>query len=132
MSAQPSTPGTDMADPLLAGARRAASVIVLRDGPDGPEVLMLRRAERDGDIRSGVWVFPGGVLDPADARLHGRCDGDDDARASDRLALSAGGLDYLIAAVRECFEEVGLLFAHGAGGRGRAGARRAGHRGGAV
>lgn len=100
-------------DPDSIGARKAASVIVLRDGAPGPEVLMLRRAERDGDLRSGVWVFPGGVLDPVDARLEARCDGDDDARASARLGLPAGGLAYSVAAVRECFEEVGLLFAHG-------------------
>lgn len=100
-------------DPNLIGARKAASVIVLRDSPQGPEVLMLRRAERDGDIRSGVWVFPGGVLDPVDRQLHARCVGDEDAQASARLALPQGGLDYSVAAVRECFEEVGLLFANG-------------------
>lgn len=97
-----------------AGARRAASVIVLRDGePGAPEVLMLRRAERDGDMRSGVWVFPGGVLDAVDATLHGRCDGDTPAAADERLGLPAGAMDYLVAAVRECAEEVGLLFASG-------------------
>ena len=65
------SPAAD-ADADVRGARRAASLIVLRDAPqDGLarlEVLMLRRAERDGDMRSGVWVFPGGVLD-AGARL---------------------------------------------------------------
>jgi 8-oxo-dGTP pyrophosphatase MutT (NUDIX family) len=100
-------------DPNLPGARQAASLIVLRDSPQGPEVLMLRRAERDGDIRSGVWVFPGGVLDPVDGQLHARCEGDDDTQASARLGLPQGGLDYSVAAVRECFEEVGLLFATG-------------------
>ena len=72
-------------DSNLIGARQAASVIVLRDSPQGPEVLMLRRAERDGDMRSGVWVFPGGVLDALDRQLHARCVGDDDAQASARL-----------------------------------------------
>jgi glyoxylase-like metal-dependent hydrolase (beta-lactamase superfamily II)/8-oxo-dGTP pyrophosphatase MutT (NUDIX family) len=100
-------------DPDLIGARKAASVIVLRDSPRGPEVLMLRRAERDGDMRSGVWVFPGGVLDAVDRQLHARCDGDDDTQACARLGLPQGGLDYSVAAVRECFEEVGLLFATG-------------------
>ncbi|MBN8486827.1 MAG: MBL fold metallo-hydrolase [Burkholderiales bacterium] len=100
-------------DPDLHGARLAASVVVLRDGATGPEVLMLRRAERDGDIRSGVWVFPGGVLDATDATLHARCDGEDDDAHSARLGLASGALDYAVAAVRECFEEVGLLFAHG-------------------
>jgi glyoxylase-like metal-dependent hydrolase (beta-lactamase superfamily II)/8-oxo-dGTP pyrophosphatase MutT (NUDIX family) len=105
---QPTTPEHD---PDLIGARKAASVIVLRDAAHGLEVLMLRRAERDGDLRSGVWVFPGGVLDPVDAQLHARADGDDDAQASARLQLPEGGLAYSVAAVRECFEEVGLLFA---------------------
>ena len=104
-------------DPNLIGARKAASVIVLRDSPQGPEVLMLRRAERDGDIRSGVWVFPGGVLDPVDRQLHARCVGDEDAQASARLALPQGGLDYSVAAVRECFEEAGLLLDHPGLGR---------------
>ncbi len=100
------------ADRDAQGARRAASVIVLRDGPaDRPEVLLLRRAERDGDIRSGVWVFPGGVLDAEDAALAARCDGDSDAAASERLGLPHGALAYTVAAVRECLEEVGLLFA---------------------
>ena len=56
-----------------AGARKApptprhsASLIVLRDGRDGVEVLMLRRAERDGDQNSGAAVFPGGHLDAED------------------------------------------------------------------
>jgi len=112
MSSTQTNPPPD-ADPNLIGARKAASVIVLRDSAHGPEVLMLRRAERDGDIRSGVWVFPGGVLDAVDRQLHHLCDGDDDAQASARLALPEGGLDYSVAAVRECFEEVALLFASG-------------------
>ncbi|MCZ8110524.1 MAG: MBL fold metallo-hydrolase [Betaproteobacteria bacterium] len=100
-----------------ADARRAASLILLRDGERGPEVLMLRRAERDGDIRSGVTVFPGGVLDPRDREAHGRVHGADDATLSARLGLPEGGLDYAIAAVRETFEEVGLLIAREADGR---------------
>jgi len=105
------TPAQDF--DLFAGARKAASVIVLRDGADGQgiEVLMLRRAERDNDLRSGAAVFPGGVLDVRDRDAHAHCIGWDDAAASRRLQLEAGGLDYLVAAARECFEEVGLLFA---------------------
>ena len=97
---------------ILADARKAASVIVLRDlAAGGVEVLMLRRAERDGDMRSGAAVFPGGVLDARDRQAHPHVLGWDDAQASARLSLPAGGLDYLVAAARECFEEVGLLFA---------------------
>jgi glyoxylase-like metal-dependent hydrolase (beta-lactamase superfamily II)/8-oxo-dGTP pyrophosphatase MutT (NUDIX family) len=92
-------------------ARRAASIMFLRDGAAGLEVLMLRRADRDGDLRSGVSVFPGGVLDAADRHAHLFVRGPDDATASARLGLPEGGLDYLVAAVRESFEEVGLLLA---------------------
>jgi glyoxylase-like metal-dependent hydrolase (beta-lactamase superfamily II)/8-oxo-dGTP pyrophosphatase MutT (NUDIX family) len=101
---------------VFAGARKAASVIVLRDleSGQGLEVLMLRRADRDGDLRSGAAVFPGGVVDESDALAHRHVAGWDDARASARLRLASGGLDYLVAAARECFEEVGLLFARGA------------------
>lgn len=91
--------------------------MLLRDGGAGLEVLMLRRAERDGDMRSGACVFPGGVLDEADRLARPLCLGWDDASASQRLQLAEGGLDYLIAAVRECFEEVGLLLACQADGR---------------
>ena len=98
-------------DPL-AGARKAASVIVLRDRDGGGiEVLMMRRAERDGDFRSGAAVFPGGALDAADTRAHRHVQGWTDTQASARMRLDAGGLDYLVAAARETFEEVGLLFA---------------------
>ncbi len=44
--------------------RPAASLLVLRDGSRGVEVLLMRRPERgDNDFRSGACVFPGGVLD---------------------------------------------------------------------
>ena len=90
-------------------ARCAASLLLLRDSEQGLEVLMLRRAEREGDQRSGAAVFPGGVLDARDRDAHGHCLGIDDAAASARLGVGEGGLDYYVAAVRETFEEVGLL-----------------------
>ena len=70
---------------------------------------MLRRAERAGDMRSGAAVFPGGALDARDRHAHVHCLGPDDASVSARMGLAQGGLDYLVAAVRETFEEVGLL-----------------------
>ncbi len=98
--------------------RAAASLLILRDGPRGTEVLLMRRPERgDNDFRSGMCVFPGGVLDRADADAHAHCLGLDDRVASARLGLPEGGLDYFIAAVRESFEEVGLLYACEADGR---------------
>ena len=94
-------------------ARAAASLLLLRDGEAGLEVLMLRRAERDGDLRSGAAVFPGGVLDARDRAAHAWCEGGDDTVLSGRLGLACGALDYVVAALRETFEEVGLLLAHG-------------------
>jgi glyoxylase-like metal-dependent hydrolase (beta-lactamase superfamily II)/8-oxo-dGTP pyrophosphatase MutT (NUDIX family) len=99
-----------------ADARTAASLLLLRDAADGAaglEVLMLQRAERaDGDNRSGVAVFPGGVLDPRDREAHAWCFGAGDSADADwtaRFRLAEGGLDYVVAALRETFEEVGLL-----------------------
>ena len=97
-----------------ADARTAASLLLLRDSPQGLEVLMLRRAERDGDQRSGAAVFPGGQLDARDRAAHALCLGPGDAAACRQLGVAEGGLDYAIAAVRETFEEAGLLLAEGA------------------
>jgi 8-oxo-dGTP pyrophosphatase MutT (NUDIX family) len=69
----------------------AATVIPLRDGPDGIETLMLRRNSKL-EFAGGMWVFPGGRVDPADRR-------DDDA---DELAPAAR------AAVREAREEADI------------------------
>ncbi|MBL8349401.1 MAG: MBL fold metallo-hydrolase [Burkholderiaceae bacterium] len=104
------------ADKPPPAPRAAASLIVLRDGPRGMEVLMLRRAERPGDQNSGATVFPGGLLDDSDRGHYERCNGLDDAAASARLGIPSDGLHYWVAAVRECFEEAGLLFATGASG----------------
>lgn len=97
--------------------RNAATLLVLRDGPLGIEVLMVRRAERAGDRSSGSYVYPGGTLDAQDKWLHAYADGLDDHAASQRLGVDAGGLDFYLAAVRECFEEAGLLFARDSAGQ---------------
>lgn len=115
MTTSPATPDA-AALPRRPSLRHAASVLVLRDGPDGMEVLLVRRPERQDDRSSGAYVFPGGTLDPQDAALHPLCDGLDDAAASARLDLAAGGLDFYLCAVRECCEEAGLLFARDADG----------------
>ena len=75
-------------------------------------MLLSRRAER-GDYNSGAWVFPGGIVEAGDALAHAACAGLDDAAQASRLGLASGGLDYYVAAIRECFEESGLLFARG-------------------
>ena len=95
--------------------RTAATVVVMRDSPSGVEVLLLRRAER-GDHSSGAWVFPGGVLDAQDRDCAAFCGTLDDAAASASMGMTEGGLDYYVAAIRECFEEAGLLLACGADG----------------
>jgi len=104
--------------PAAAGSERppraAATIVVVRDGTSGLEVLLSRRAER-GDHNSGAWVFPGGIVEKNDALAHAAVAGLDDETASRRLGLASGGLDYYVAAIRECFEESGLLFARAEG-----------------
>jgi 8-oxo-dGTP pyrophosphatase MutT (NUDIX family) len=66
--------------------RQAASVIVLRDGGDGLEVLLLRR-NPEARFMGGAWVFPGGAVDAHEG---------------------AGDSSHRIAAIREVEEEAGL------------------------
>jgi len=74
---------------------------------------MLQRAHTLA-FMPGVHVFPGGAVDPADAgaELQALCAGLDDAAASRALGVERGGLAYWIAAVREAFEEAGILLAY--------------------
>ena len=98
--------------------RPAATLMLVRDGADGDgplEVLMLRRSLASV-FMAGAYVFPGGALDAADAEMAELCEGRTDASASAVLGTDAGGLAYWVAAVRECFEEAGLLLAVDAGG----------------
>ena len=62
---------------------------------------------------SGMYVFPGGAVDDADRSpdVEAWCDGLTDGQASGVLEVAAGGLAYWIAAIRECFEEAGVLLA---------------------
>jgi len=106
----------DSSRPASPSLRLAASLVVLRARPSGMEVLLLRRAVRANDVSSDAYVFPGGVVDAADRHAHAACHGLTDAEASERLHLPEGGLDYYIAAIRECFEETGVLFADGVDG----------------
>jgi len=96
--------------PAARPPRPSATLLLVRDAQVGIEVLLLQRAER-GDHNSGAWVFPGGIVDAGDRSAHACCAGLSDAAASARLGIAEGGLDYFVAAVRECFEEAGLLFA---------------------
>lgn len=83
----------------------------------------------------GVHVFPGGAVDAADdsPELHALCVGLNDAAASRILGIERGGLAYWIAAIREAFEEAGILLAYDASERmvaleGAAAERHRGHR----
>ena len=87
--------------------RPAATVLILREGED-LEVLMLRR-NLNSDFVGGAYVFPGGGVDAADIDLARYVVGLDDESASARLGLGGGGLAYYAAALRELFEEAGLL-----------------------
>jgi glyoxylase-like metal-dependent hydrolase (beta-lactamase superfamily II)/8-oxo-dGTP pyrophosphatase MutT (NUDIX family) len=101
--------------------RPAATLILLRAGRDGLETLMLQRTQ-SAVFLGGAYVFPGGSLDAADAAAH-RVLGLTQAQASERLGLASGGLAYYVAAVRECFEEAGVLLACDAQGNAIAPAR---------
>lgn len=98
--------------------RDAATVLLLRDGEpdangDALEVFMLRR-NLNSDFVGGAYVFPGGAVDPADRLddLGAICEGRTDAEASARLGIERGGLAFWVAAIRESFEEAGVLLAY--------------------
>ncbi|MDX1587747.1 MAG: MBL fold metallo-hydrolase [Oleiphilaceae bacterium] len=93
--------------------RPAATLVLAREGRDGVEVLLLQRT-LEAVFMPGFYVFPGGAVDPADdPAAHGSPPplGLTDGSASALLSLEQGGLAYLVAAVRECFEEAGVLLA---------------------
>lgn len=93
-----------------APVRPAATVLLVRDGDAGLEVLMTRRSAR-ASFAPGAYVFPGGAIDEADRAaahdpaLSWRPDQDETLRPA------------LLAAVRESFEELGVLLARDAHGR---------------
>jgi recombination protein RecT len=88
--------------------RPAATVLLLRDTPDGIEVLMTRRA-MTASFAPGAFVFPGGAIDAADHAAH--------AQATRRAGQDDLRLTQAIAAVRESFEELGVLLARRADGQ---------------
>ena len=87
--------------------RAAATVLLLRDTPDGLEVLMTRRSSTASFV-PGAYVFPGGAIDAADGCCH--------ALVQRRATQSANALTEAIAAIRESFEELGVLLARHADG----------------
>lgn len=93
----------------------AATIILLRDGPSSPEVLLVERSPKS-EFLPRLYVFPGGRVDQADRDLVARLDGVD-AQSTSRVP----GLDpklalgFLVAAIRETFEETGILLARRVG-----------------
>lgn len=94
--------------------RASATVLLVRDSDDGPEVLLLRRHKRSG-FAAGAWVFPGGMVDAGDSELAlvERMDGPTPMQWAERLGVSdpAEAVAYVLAAIREAFEETGILLA---------------------
>lgn len=102
-SSAPSASGQHPATPRLA-----AAVVVARDRAQGGiEVLMVRRQVRS-EFAPDVYVFPGGSVSP----------GDREAETTPGLCVEAGGgatalgSGLRVAALRELFEEAGILLAH--------------------
>jgi glyoxylase-like metal-dependent hydrolase (beta-lactamase superfamily II)/8-oxo-dGTP pyrophosphatase MutT (NUDIX family) len=80
----------------------AATLVLARDSSHGLQVLMLRRSLR-ADFIAGVFVFPGGGVDDADSSAEAQAlcgEGRDDPQWVEKFC-----------AIRECFEEAGLLLA---------------------
>ena len=82
--------------------RNAATVLLLRDTDKGIEVLMTRRS-MTASFAPGAYVFPGGGIDAADNAAHGQ--------STRRKTQSDLHLTQAIAAIRESFEELGVLLA---------------------
>lgn len=90
-----------------APVRPAATMLLLRDTPQGLEVLMTRRSIT-ASFAPGAFVFPGGGIDTADALAHGQ--------STRRPTQNDLHLTQAIAAIRESFEELGILLARRADG----------------
>lgn len=91
-----------------AEPRPAATAVLVRDGAEGLEVLLLRRHRSSGFV-PGAYVFPGGRVDAADAdpALHARVKG----------LAEPPDAPFWIGAAREVFEETGVLLGRDAVGR---------------
>lgn len=96
------TPPEHAADP-----KPAATAVLVRDAAAAPELLLLKRHRAAGFV-PGAWVFPGGRVDDADA----------DPALVEMLGAVPRGAEpaYWLAAVREVFEETGVLLARSADG----------------
>ena len=102
-------------DPESIPIRSAATVLILADKPD-LQVLMLKRNARSIFV-GDMWVYPGGAVDPEDgtAEADAVVEGLTDTEASESLQVDQGGVAFWVAALRETFEEAGILLARNPG-----------------
>ncbi len=95
----------------VAVARPSSTVVLLRDNGAAPEVLMVQR--HAASAFGAAYAFPGGVVEADDRGVHAHCAGLS-AEDADVLLGTEHGLDYFSSAIRELFEETGVLLArHG-------------------
>jgi 8-oxo-dGTP pyrophosphatase MutT (NUDIX family) len=94
----------------------AATLVLLREGGAGVETLLIQR-HAGSRFAAGDFVFPGGKVEPDDgsAEAYAWCTGIDETFASTLLGVP-DALGYWVGAIREAFEEVGVLLAYGADG----------------
>lgn len=90
----------DSATDAAAVPRPAATAVLMRDAGDTIEILLLKRHRSSGFV-PGAYVFPGGRVDADDAKV-------------DIADVSEPAHEYWVAAVREIFEETGVLLAQDA------------------
>jgi len=88
-------------------AKPAATLVLLRDHPDGYEIFMAQRAATMA-FAGGMMAFPGGKVDDSDATVPG-----DSAIAQGFEGLDTVDAAARVAAVRETFEEAGVLLSDG-------------------
>ncbi|MFQ5699432.1 MAG: NUDIX domain-containing protein [Myxococcota bacterium] len=97
---------------MSATPQPAATVILVRDAGSGPEVLLIERHPRS-DFLPDFYVFPGGRVEEGDAALTERVHGVSREQAAARIPSVApeAALSFFVAAIRETFEEAGILLA---------------------
>jgi len=93
--------------------RPAATLVLTRDTENGIEVLLLQRTW-EAIFLPGYYVFPGGAVNEQESAAQPHVVGVEDGDISQTMSLDEGGADYMLAAVRECFEEAGVLLAQDA------------------
>jgi 8-oxo-dGTP pyrophosphatase MutT (NUDIX family) len=106
----------------VTAPRDSATVVLLRDRPGGPYEVFLMRRHRDQAFMGGAYVFPGGRLDDADQDPGlASCTGGFSAAEARRLLQEPAlpettAVGLFVAAIRETFEEAGVLLARTAAG----------------